>query len=356
MTDESGDPAATWSGGQLRALLDSAPDALVIVDRDGRIVLFNAQAERLFGYARADILWAPVDMLLPQRYRSSHLHSRERFSKDPQTRPMGSGLLLFGLRQDGTEFPLDISLSVLETPEGLLVTAAIRDISYAEQRIQLALRAARMGVWDFEFATGRVRWSPTMATVFGLEHAHAPTRFDELMALIHPDDRPGLQESVGKAVQGEDYEMEFRTTPPGGEEIWIAGRARVLYNATGAPEHMLGVGMDITARKHLEAKLAAETIERVNAQTSIAEQRLRVLKATMRSVHDIVNNALNGIAAFRFEAESTLSTESLAQLDEMVADTAERLRLLSALESTPELTMDSGVGIDYRTSGPRRDT
>jgi PAS domain S-box-containing protein len=346
------DPSASWGEAQLRALLNAAPDALVIVDATGHIAFVNVQAERLFGFSRAEIVGSTIERLVPDRSRHQHARSRDTYQAEPTARPMGAGLKLVALRKDGTELPVDVSLSPVDTPHGLLVLAAIRDVSHAEQRIQLALRAAHMGVWEFEFATGRVAWSPTMALVFGLPPEQAPRTTKELMALIHPDDRAAVDASIAKAIEGEEYEIEFRTTPHEGEVIWVAGHARLLRDAIGRPERLIGVGMDITARKALEVTLAAETAERILAQSAIAEQRLRVLKATMRSVHDIVNNALNGIAAFRSEAESALSEESLALLDDMVADTSERLRLLSALESTPEMKMDIGVGIDYL--GPSR--
>jgi two-component system NtrC family sensor kinase len=122
-----------------QALLESAPDAIVIVDGSGRIVLVNEQAERLFGYQRAALIGQMVEVLLPERLRNGHTRYRGSYFTAPHTRPMGSGLELVARRQDGSEFPVEISLSPLHTEAGLLITSAIRDVS-ERKRAEAELR------------------------------------------------------------------------------------------------------------------------------------------------------------------------------------------------------------------------
>jgi PAS domain S-box-containing protein len=124
---------------RFRRVVESAPDAIVIVNARGEIVLVNAQTERLFGYARAELLGRRVEILVPERFRAGHEASRAGYFADPRARPLGVARELFARRKDGGELPVEISLSPLETDEGILVSSAIRDIGdrkRAEEQIR----------------------------------------------------------------------------------------------------------------------------------------------------------------------------------------------------------------------------
>jgi PAS domain S-box-containing protein len=127
---------------RFRRVVESAPNAMVMINSAGQIEMVNAQAERVFGYVRDELLGQPVEMLVPERFRKVHPALRHSFFADPNSRPMGAGRDLYGLRKDGSEFPVEIGLNPIETDEGAMVLSAIVDVSDRKQKeedIQAAL-------------------------------------------------------------------------------------------------------------------------------------------------------------------------------------------------------------------------
>jgi PAS domain S-box-containing protein len=135
-------------------LMEATPDAIVIVNRAGEIVLINSQTEKLFGYSRNELLHQKVEMLLPERFRKAHPDYSGNFFAGHKSRPMGAGLELYAVRKDGTEFPVEVSLSPLDTEEGPLVSSAIRDVT-ERKKVQEALERHRNDLEraNFELAT-----------------------------------------------------------------------------------------------------------------------------------------------------------------------------------------------------------
>jgi PAS domain S-box-containing protein len=134
-------PLSDQSELSFRDLVDAAPDGIVVCDRSANILLVNKQAEAMFGYTRAELLGKPIEELIPERFRARHPKHVAGYVEHPKSRPMGSELELFGRRRDGSEFPVEISLSPLTTPKGTIISAAIRDVS-DRKRIEAEARRA----------------------------------------------------------------------------------------------------------------------------------------------------------------------------------------------------------------------
>ncbi len=181
----------SWLEEKSRGLLDAAPDAMVIVSPDGRILLVNAAAEVLFGYTRDELVGAQVEQLIPERYRAAHPEHRRGYVARPKTRLMGAGgLELHGLRKDGTEFPAEISLSPMETEDGTLAITAIRDISERKAveralvRAKAAADAANRELESFSYSVAHDLRAPLRSI----------TGFSEILA----EDYAGSLDARGK--------------------------------------------------------------------------------------------------------------------------------------------------------------
>jgi PAS domain S-box-containing protein len=170
---------------RFRLVVEAAPNAMVMVNRAGEIVMVNAQAERVFGYARAEMLGQPIEMLVPERFSGGHhARLREAFFTDPRARPMGAGRDLFGRKKDGSEFPVEIGLNPIATAGEMMVLGAIVDITERkrlEKRLRLVVEAAPNAMVMVNRAGEIVMVNAQAERVFGYSRAELLGRPVEML-------------------------------------------------------------------------------------------------------------------------------------------------------------------------------
>jgi PAS domain S-box-containing protein len=187
-------------------LLEAAPDAMVCVDDQGRIVAVNAQAEKLFDYPRTDLAGQPIEILVPQATQIPHARHRDRYLAQPRSRPMGAGLDLAGRRRDGSTFPAEISLSTVHTSEGILIAAAVRDLTERRHAFETAARLAAIVQSSPVAIIGNstehiiTSWNPAAERLYGYRASEMIGRHVDL--LIPAEDRQREHEIFATVARG----------------------------------------------------------------------------------------------------------------------------------------------------------
>jgi two-component system cell cycle sensor histidine kinase/response regulator CckA len=326
---------------RFRALLESAPDAILLVDAEGAIGLANRRTVELFGYDPGELVGRPVEVLVPERLRSRHVAHRAGFMREPRSREMGARPELFGLRKDGTEFPVEISLSPTRIGRNDVVITIVRDVSERRaaeaERLELAREQAAHA--EAEAARGRLEavlghvdaivWeadverrhfhfvSERAADMLGYPLARWLEEGDFWRSLVDPDDLALAELCFREAIaRGEDHTLEYRARHAEGGTIWLRDRVRLIRRPDGRTE-LAGVIVDITGFRDLEERL-------------LHSQKLEAVGQLAAGVAHDFNNLLVVIRGYaELLLTRTHDEASLAQLRE-ITRAAERAGDLTA--------------------------
>src|SRR5256714_649812 len=273
------------SSTNVRPFLDISPDALVIVDPAGTIVMVNRQTEAVFGYARTELLGQQLELLLPQRLRAVHIDHREQYFSSPHTRPMGIGLKLVGRRKDGTEFPVEISLNPLLLDDVLHVIGAVRDMTaqriaeheHLQQLEQIRLQAelinlAHDAILLRDSVSRVISWNRGAEELYGWTVQEAQGRVTHsLLKTRFPSSRADVDAHLEHEGQ---WEGELTHTRQNGSSVIVESRQMLVRDEEGHPIAVLEINRDITERRHLEQAeqvVHAETVARLTVLQQVLD-------------------------------------------------------------------------------------
>ena len=326
---------------RLGSVLEAAPDAIVMVDGEGRVVLVNAQTERLFGYARDTLIGQSIDVLVPLRIRERHAGHRRGFAAAPRVRSMGEGMDLAGQRADGSEFPVAISLSPVDTDEGTLTIASIRDVSHARQaekalrdretRFRALLEAAPDAIVIAD-TQGRIELvNAQTERIFGYARDRLIGQPIEILVPDRLRDRHvGHRENyiAGPRVRAMGEGLELRGRRADGSEFPVAISLSPVETSNGAL--VIAAIRDVTERDRIERKIQAlnQRLTRDNAELAAVNLELEAFSYSVS--HDLRAplRAIDGFSqALLEDCSGTLDDTGRDYLDR-VRRSAQRMGLL----------------------------
>uniref|UniRef100_Q01U92 Putative PAS/PAC sensor protein n=1 Tax=Solibacter usitatus (strain Ellin6076) TaxID=234267 RepID=Q01U92_SOLUE len=258
----SGSARAKVTGAEerFRLLLEAAPDAVVVTKQSGKIVLVNSQTERLFGYGREELIGRMVDVLLPQRVQRRHVKSRAAYIQHPAVRPMGTGVELYARRKDGTEFPIDVSLSPVETGGEVLISSSIRDITERKRSEELVSHLAAIVAASDDAIIGRslngtiVSWNSGAERLYGYQ---AGEMIGQSGSALLPPGKTDETAQFTKVLRHGDHIEHYETTRlhKDGHPIEVSVTVSPVKGSAGTVIGSSVIGRDITKQKTAEEAL-----------------------------------------------------------------------------------------------------
>ncbi|MBX3333813.1 MAG: PAS domain S-box protein [Nitrospira sp.] len=345
---------------QLKTVLESTPEGMLLVRQDGTISLMNSHIERMFGYVREELLGRPVECLLAAR---DHEEQRER--RDACFSSVGSGPLeitreAHGRRKDGVEFPVGVQLSPVYQSKGRTIIMTIRDLAACQQttpvseeittRCDLAILAGRVGVFEHDHRTNTHIWSPILREIYGVGEGESPS-LDRYLELVHPGDRERLRAEMVQVLDHEKeklYTAEHRLIRPNGSVRHIRLRALTQYEGAGTkrqPTHTIGMVVDITDQ--VNASMVVEVVE-----------EMETMRSLIGGIAHEMNNSLTAVLGFSELALGLIPAETKAHrhINQVIAagrkarEVAQKIRRGLDHASSYPVTRATGINSDQERS------
>lgn len=264
MERKDAERAVKESEARKSAIVEAALDCIITIDHEGTVLEFNPAAESLFGYARDEAVGKEMaELIVPPSLREQHRAGLARFLATGEGPVLGQRLELAGMRADGTEFPIELTVAKVDLPGPPIFTGYIRDIARrraaedrlreSRERLRLALEAGRLGTWHYDIPAGSVTWDETLEEIFGLTPGTFGGTFQEYQERLHPEERGWIRERIDQAREsGSDFQLEHRVIWPDGSIRWMDGRGLCIKDEAGTVVAMTGVVADITERKRVD--------------------------------------------------------------------------------------------------------
>ena len=326
-------------------IVASAMDAIITVNNDQKIVVFNEAAEKMFRCTAAQALGQSIEMFIPQRFRDAHGEHIRKFGEAGATsRAMGTLNSLWALRTTGEEFPIEASISKMKTNGKKLFSVIIRDVTErvkAEEAIRrsdatrtIALESAQLGEWQIDLQTGVATGSLMHANIFGYPERPPKWNFDIFLRHVHPEDREKVQQAFKESVDtGKKWDFECRIVRTDNETRWIWACGSHYKDQSGKPSHVMGTVADITGRKRAE-------------EMRLRSQKLEGLGTLAGGISHDFNNILLAISGNAKLAAGDLpadhpAQESLAEITKGANRAAELVRRILAFSRPQELKQAS---------------
>ncbi len=344
---------------KFRRLLEAAPDAMVIVDRAGRMLLVNSQTESMFGYSREELLDQPVELLIPEHFRQEHQQHREAYHGAPHRRPMGIGLALLGRRKDGSTFPVEISLSPLEEEGGVLVTAAIRDVT-ERKRAEEILRQSQerfrrlveevkdYAIFMLDPNGGIVSWNEGARKIKGYAAEEIIGQHFSCFYTSEDLERGKPNEALTLAAAEGRWEEEGWRLRKDGSRFWASVVITALHDIDGHLRGFTKVTRDITEGKRAREAFLLEVTNALVSNLDV-HQLLSAIASCVRQVKafDYATLALYDAHSRRLrvhvlepsagaEVSAVVEEELLASLDKSPAGWAYTTRKPLLLKGQPD--------------------